>query len=243
MSKTLDRLSNVRRHYGTAAALHWLTQRSLEKTVQLQVNNLSCLDQKQGTAAAYFSGLNSEFVCRFLTPVEIAAFGMDPTNDLAVDFASRMSAGLDYCFGIVDRQRLAAYSWYALRSIEGVHHVGVPMSFPANMAYMYNAFTHPDYRGKALYGIGVSRALEALASWGITRLVTSINRVNFASLGGCRKIGFKSLGNLWTLGTGTRRIAWTPRAARELGIQFGSHATVADRALVRAEQGIAPSAL
>ena len=234
MSKTLDRLSNVRRHYGTAAALHWLTERSLEKTVQLEVSNLSCLDQNQRAAsAATARGLNSELSCRFLTPVEIAAFGMDPTNDLAVDFASRTSAGLDYCFGIVDRQRLAAYSWYALRSIEGVHHVGVPMSFPANMAYMYKAFTHPDYRGKGLYGIGVSKALEALASRGITRLVTSINRVNFASLDGCRKIGFKSLGNLWTLGTGTRRIAWAPRAARQLGIQFGSRVTVADRALVR----------
>jgi hypothetical protein len=105
------------------------------------------------------------------------------------------------------------------------------MSFPADMAYMYKAFTHPDYRGKALYGIGVTKALEALASRGVTRLVTSINRANFDSRSGCRKIGFKSLGNLWTLGTGSRRIAWPPQAARQLGIQFGSRATVAERSV------------
>ena len=234
MSNTLDRFSNLRRHHGTAAALGWLTARSLEKTVQLEVSELCCLDNSQrSNSVGSDRRLNSKFASRFLTPIEIASFGIDPANDLAVDFASRASAGLDYCFGIVDRERLAAYSWYALRSIEGVHHVGVPMSFPADMAYMYKAFTHPDYRGKALYGIGVSQALEALASRGIRRLVTSINRVNFASRAGCRKIGFQSLGNLWTWGTGTRRIAWTPRAARQLGIQFGSRATVAERPSVR----------
>ncbi len=224
----------MRRHHGTAAALQWLAARSLEKTIQLEVSELSWLDENQrSNSAASHPRLSSEFACRFLTSVEIASFGIDPANDLSVDFASRPTAGLDYCFGIVNRERLASYSWYALRSIEGEHHVGVPMSFPANTAYMYKAFTHPDYRGKALYGIGVTKALHALASRGVTRLVTSINRVNFASRAGCHRIGFKSLGNLWTLGTGARRIAWTPRAARQLGIQFGSRATVADRSSVR----------
>jgi hypothetical protein len=233
MSKSLDRLSKLRRRYGTAAALHYLTARSLEKTVQLEVSELSWLDNNpRSNSAVREPGLNSKYACRFLTSVEIASFGADPVNELAADFASRPTAGLDYCFGVVDQERLAAYSWYALRSIEGEHHVGVPMSFPANMAYMYKAFTHPDYRGKALYGIGVTKALEALASRGVTRLLTSINRVNFASRTGCRKVGFESLGNLWTLGTGPRRIAWTPRAARQLGIQFGTRATVADRSVI-----------
>ncbi len=233
MSKTLDRLSRVRRHHGTAAALHWLTARSLEKAIHLQVSELSWLDKNQrSNSAVEDPRLDPKYACRFLTPVEIASFGADPVNDLAVDFASRPRAGLDYCFGIVDQERLAAYSWYALRSIEGEHHIGVPMSFPFDMAYMYKAFTHPDYRGKALYGIGVTKALDALAARGVTRLVTSISRVNFASQTGCRKIGFRSLGNLWTLGTGARRIAWTPRAARQLGIQFGSRATVADRSVI-----------
>ena len=232
MSKILDRVSNLRRHHGTAAALQWLTARSLEKTLRLEVSELSCLDGNQRSASgATQPRLNSEFTCRFLTPVEIALFGVDPANDLSVAFASRPTVGLDCCFAVVDRERLASYSWYALRSIEGEHHVGVPMSFPANMAYMYKAFTHPDYRGKALYGIGVTKALEALAPRGVTRLVTSINRANFASRAGCRKIGFKPLGNLWTLGTGAHRIAWTPHAARRLGIQFGSRAMVDDRSV------------
>jgi len=227
MSQMLDRLSTLRSHHGTAAALHWLAARGLEKTVRLEVTELSWLEK--GPRSSAVADANSDFAYGFLMPAKIAAFGADPANDLAVDFASRASAGLDYCFGIVDRDRLAAYSWYALGSIEGRHHVGVPMSFPATTAYMYKAFTHPDYRGKALYGIGVWKALEALAERGVTRLVTSVGRANFASRSGCRKIGFKSLGNLWTLGTGAHRIAWTPRAARQLGIQFGSRAIVVER--------------
>ncbi len=234
MSKILDQLSEMRRQHGTAAALQWLAARSLEKTLQLEVCELSWLDKnRQSSSVANDRRLKSGFAGRFLTSFEIASFAIDPANDLSVDFASRPTAGLDYCFGIVDRERLASYSWYAVRSIEGEHHVGVPMSFPANMAYMYKAFTHPDYRGKALYGIGVTKALEGLASRGVTRLVTSVNRVNFASRAGCHKIGFQSLGNLWTLGTAARRIAWVPHAARQLGIQFGSRATVADRSSVR----------
>jgi len=228
MSQTLDTLSTLRRHHGTAAAFQWLIARGLQKTIQFEVNELSWLEKKQrSTSVVRASTMN--FECRFLSAVEIAAFATDPTNELAVEFASRASAGLDCCFAIVDRGRLAAYSWYALQSIEGAHHVGLPMSFPSNTAYMYKAFTHPEYRGKGLYGIGVSRALEALAPRGVTRLVTSINRANFASMGSTRRLGFKSLGNLWTLGPGARRIAWTPRAAQRLGIQFGGNAVVAQR--------------
>src|SRR6185436_6752099 len=122
-----------------------------------------------------------------------------PAYDLPPNLATRPAAGLDYCFGIFDRERLAAYSWYALRSIEGEHHVGVTM------------------------------ALDALASRGIKRLLSSIETANFASRNACRRMGFESLGYLLALGRSHERIAWPPRAARELGIEFGRRATVADR--------------
>jgi hypothetical protein len=34
---------------------------------------------------------------------------------------------------------------------------------------------------------------------------------------------------LWTLGRSNDRLAWVPRAARELGIEFGRRATVLER--------------
>jgi len=165
--------------------------------------------------------------------VEIAFFAADPTNDLAVDLASRPRAGLDYCFGIVDRERLAAYSWYALRSIEGEHHVGVPMSFPANTAYMYKAFTHPDYRGEGALRPRRDESVGGLGFAG-SHAASDFDQSRELSRRGpaaARSVSNRSA-NLWTLGTGARRIAWTPRAARQLGIQFGSRATVADRSVI-----------
>jgi len=228
---TLRRLSETRRHYGTAAAVRWLTARGLEKALRLEVNSLVCLDRKRRANAVALPALRPTFACRFVTPAEIASFGADPAYDLSPSLAARPTAGLDYCFGIFEGERLAAYSWYALRSVEGRHHVGVAMSFPADMAYMYKAFTHPDYRGNALYGIGVTKALDALEPRGITRLLSSIERVNFASRNACRRMGFEHLGYVRTLGRSDARIAWVPRAARQLGIEFGRRATVADRSV------------
>ena len=223
------RFSELRERHGDAAALRWAFSRSLEKTIRLEVTALVCLDRRRANSPGPGGRLPAKFSGRFLTGDEIASFGADPSYDLPALFASRPAAGLDFCFGIFDRERLAAYTWYALRSVEGEHNVGVAMSFPADMAYMYKAFTHPDYRGNALYGTGVMQAFDALASRGITRLLSSINHVNFASRHACRRMGFASLGYLLTLGRSPDRVAWTPRAARELGIEFGRRATVADR--------------
>lgn len=235
MSNTLHRLSELRRRHGGGAALHWLTARVLEKSLRLEVSELCWLDRDRRTDSAVAAAAHaSELACRFLTPAEIAAFGADSANDLPTSLASRPTAGLDYCFGILDGGRLASYSWYALRSIEGEHHMGVPMAFPASAAYMYKAFTHPDYRGRSLYAIGVMKAFDALAGRGITSLITSVSRANFASLNACHRMGFEPLGNLWTLGAGTRRIAWTPEAARQRGIEFGDRAEVANRSVAAA---------
>jgi RimJ/RimL family protein N-acetyltransferase len=94
------------------------------------------------------------------------------------------------------------------------------MSLPANAAYMYKAFTHPDYRGRRLYGVGMALALKALAERGITKLVTTVHTNNFASLSSCRRLGYQRIGRFWTLGRGHRRWAIKPRTVQRLGICF-----------------------
>ena len=94
------------------------------------------------------------------------------------------------------------------------------MSYPAEFAYMYNAFTHPAYRGRRLFGTGVTIAAKELAEKGVTKLITNVNSSNFASLQSCRRMGFIPLGQIWAFGRGPKRFAKTPRAARRLGISF-----------------------
>jgi hypothetical protein len=227
----LHRLEQTRRRYGAKATLHYLLARSCEKLLKLEVSKLIVLNAADLPPAI---PLDPEFTFRFLTPGEVAQFAVDPRNQLDPAFADRASGNFDFCFAALhhaqptenesktNKCQLASYSWYALNSIEGRHHVGVPMSLPADMAYMYNAFTQPEFRGRRLYGAGIALALKALAERGITRLVTSINTSNFSSLASCRRLGFRELGRLYTFGRGEHRRAMIPRAAKQLGIKFNT---------------------
>jgi ribosomal protein S18 acetylase RimI-like enzyme len=198
----------------------------MEKLLRIEANELFWLEVSSLPTSI---STDSDFTYRFLRPEEVAKIAMDPANQLAVEFADRAFSGRDLCFVASHGDRVASYSWYAPGSIEGRHHVGVAMSYPNDVAYMYNAFTHPDHRGRGLYGHGVALAAKALQDRGVQRLITSVNRSNFASLRSCRRMGFKSLGQMWTFGHGQRRWAIVPSAAKNLGIQFGRTAIVSNR--------------
>ena len=45
------------------------------------------------------------------------------------------------------------------------------MSLPTDFAYMYNAFTHPECRGRRLFSTGVALASKTLAGQGVSKVV------------------------------------------------------------------------
>ncbi|HTQ38047.1 MAG TPA: GNAT family N-acetyltransferase [Pirellulales bacterium] len=217
-SSALQRLVQTGRYYGPSASARWLGLRIAEKLLRVEVSQLLYLDAIKLPPSI---DTDPEFTFRFLEPAEVAHFVQDQSHNLVNDFIARSASRNDLCLAILHGDRLVSYSWYARNSIEGQHHVGVPMSYPANTIYMYNAFTHPDYRGRRLYGMGIALALKELSQQGVTKLITSVNSYNFASLRSCRRMGFEDLGRIWTLGRGARRLALTPLAARRIGISFG----------------------
>jgi hypothetical protein len=216
-SMPLANLMETRRTYGTTAALRWLSSRLSEKLLRLEVSELLWLDV---LSLSPHTELGPEFSFRFLSPDEITCFASDPQYCLAPDFVQRAFDRHDRCLAALHGDQLASYSWYACNSIGGQDHVGVSMSYPAELAYMYNAFTHPAYRGRRLFGIGVKIAAKELAAKGVTKLITTVNSSNFASLQSCRRMGFNSLGQIWAFGHGPKRFAKTPHAARQMGINF-----------------------
>ncbi len=227
MSIAFQNIAQTRQHFGWKAALQRAVSRSAQKLLRLEVNEMLWLDA--GCLPASIES-DPEFQFRFLTAKEVSGFAADPKNDLDASFAVRATRGLDLCFAaIASGGQLASYSWYASGSIEPEHHLGVAMSLPTDVAYMYKAFTHPDYRGRRLYAATVALALKNLAHRGVTKLVTTIEWTNFASLRGCRRLGFQELGRLSTIGPTRHRIAFTSRAAKSRGICFGSSATVPQR--------------
>lgn len=217
IQSTFDRLTQTRRHHGLPASLHWFAARLGEKLFRLEVADLLWLD---GSKMPPTISIDPAFTFRFLTAAEIKRYSADPIYELAPDCVRRATSSHHFCFAVLDGQRLASYSWYAPGAIEAEHNVGVAMSFPANAAYMYKAFTHPDYRGRRLYGAGMALALKALEERGITKLVTTVHTNNFASLASCRRLGYEQIGRIWTLGRGHRRWAIKPQTAKKFGIQF-----------------------
>jgi L-amino acid N-acyltransferase YncA len=172
------------------------------------------------------------FESRFLSPEEIARFAGAPANHLSVDFAERARRGLDLCYGVIHGDRLASYGWYALHSVEPEHGAGSALALPANAAYMYKGFTHPDYRGQRLYGAGMARAFSALQGQEVDRLVAFVRWSNAASLSSCERLGYRRLGLLVVGPSGPIHV---PGAARRLGIRFGKEANAAlDRRTVLA---------
>jgi L-amino acid N-acyltransferase YncA len=227
MSTVLQNIAQTQQYFGWKAAFQRVASRFAQKLLRLEVNEMLWLE-----AAALPSAIeaNSDFDFRFLTADELAHFASDPANEFDTAFANRASSGHDLCFAAIAKHgQLACYSWYALGSIEAEHHLGVAMSLPGDVVYMYKAFTHPDFRGRKLYGTIVATALRSLASRGVTKLITSIEWTNFASLRSCQRLGFESLGRLSIIGPQQYRISFTPHAARSRGVRFWRSADVQQR--------------
>lgn len=157
---------------------------------------------------------------RFLTPAEVELFAQDPANDFAESHVEKAQAGTDLCFAALIDGRLASYGWYTLGRAFAIGDHDLLMRGPSNAAYMHSGFTHPDFRGRRLHGIGMGRALKALSERGVNALLSDVNWANHASLKSCARLGYRMLGNLYSFGLGRFRFVSSPKAARNLGVTF-----------------------
>lgn len=206
--------------------------RLAQRFMVLDVTELLVLERDRLSASVE---VDSEATFQFLTADEVRRFAFNPSNDLDPALASRLVLGKDACFGALVGDRLAAYAWLAFGSIEAAHNrgsdirSGVALSFPDHMAFVYKAFTHPDFRGRGLYAQLGRLALLELSDRGITALVATADWTNRAALASCYRIGYQSLGKICRLGLGGLLFTRSPRAGRRIGIRFGHRAKVHSR--------------
>ncbi len=73
-------------------------------------------------------------------------------------------------------------------------------------------------------------ALKSLADRGITKLLSTVEWTNYASLRSFERLGFERLGRRWTLGGGNCRWGTNSKAARLRGVRFGREAQITQRA-------------
>ncbi len=221
MLSTLRHLAGIRRQYGTAAAVRWVADRLGRRLLGALSVRVVWLD------ADWLPGWiqpDPDVDFRFLTPEEVRCFEDDPDYELEASMAGQIERGSNLCFGVLSGGTLAAYGWYALGGVDGANASGVAMSFPSDVACMYKGFTHPNFRGRRLHALAMSLALRGLAEYGVTKLVSLVESVNWASLRSCARLGYVDLGRRISLGWGRIRLVWVPEAAQQLGVRFGKHA-------------------
>ena len=143
-SSTYQRIVETGKHYGPGATTYWLASRLLEKLVRVEISELLHVEIGQLPISTQ---IDSEITFRFLTPSELIRFAQNPSHALRKNLLPERLRH-DLCMAALHGDQLASYSWYARNCVEGEHHVGVAMSYPADIAYMYNAFTHAKYRGR-----------------------------------------------------------------------------------------------
>lgn len=230
MHQKLQQLRDLYKRFGFKAVARHVIDRVGGASVGLQVVDVVWLD-----VAGLKMNLNADpkFEFRFLEAHEVAKYAEEPANELDAAMIDRAVGGRDLCFAVINEGRLAAYGWYALDAIEAEHNFGVAMSYPSTVACMYKGFTHPDFRGAKLHGVGMGLALQNLAQWGVTSLVSTADWTNDASLRSCDRLGYERLGRIVATGSKSFRLIRVPRIAQDRGVRFGRmearRATVASR--------------
>ncbi|MBN2008150.1 GNAT family N-acetyltransferase [candidate division KSB1 bacterium] len=66
-----------------------------------------------------------------------------------------------------------------------------------DQAYMYKAFTHPEFRGRGIYPTLLNDVCEKLADQGIRTAYIATSIENVSSIRGIRKAGFERLGTVY----------------------------------------------
>ena len=164
---------------------------------------------------------------RLLSETDVRNFAWEPEYRLNPEYAARLLFGFDFCAGAFVEGRLAAYAWYALSSIEAKNnrgrsrHSGTSMTFPEHMAFLYQAFTHPDFRREGFYADLHRFAFDALAGRGVTAILATCDWSNRSALANSRDLGFRNLGKIWRFGVGSSVAGIYPRVAKSLGIRIG----------------------
>ncbi len=138
----------------------------------------------------------------FLSPTELERYAASDVHELESDFVQGAVTRGDDCFGIFHGKELAAYSWYSTQPTAAED--GLTVSCSKKYVYMYKAFTHPEYRGRRLYALGVEHAVREYLKLGFQGMICYVQPQNLASLKALRRLGCETFG----IASYLRRTRW-----------------------------------
>jgi GNAT superfamily N-acetyltransferase len=128
---------------------------------------------------------------RLLGPDDVALLAAVPWRGLdAATCRERLHRG-NGCLGLFVDGRLAGFTWFDLAEC---NFEGWRMPLQADEAYLFDAFTLPDWRGKGLAPLLRYRVYQQLALQGRRRFLSVSIRTNRAAIRFKRKLGGRIIG-------------------------------------------------
>lgn len=214
--------SNVVTRFGWKAGISYGIYRAIQRCIILECQHIMVLE----TANTTFTNDKCELpVIRSLDAHDIGNFSAESVNQLEPDCAREFNRN-QRCFAALGGpNELLGYAWFAFKEIPAKHNRGfhpatsIGYRLPENLAFMYNAFVRPEYRGRKLYAQIILSAVQSLSSENISQVGCSVDWTNHGSLRGCRRAGFRSIGKVWRFGFPSRMFTVLPRAFKEYGFR------------------------
>lgn len=177
--------------FGSAKTFQDLGLRALNRAVLFKILKGIAVSERDSD----FAQCPENYRSRFLDRQMLARFAADPENDLSQNFVDDALAKGDECYGILNGETLAAYSWYS-NSPTAIDPPELRLYFDPRYIYMYKGFTHASHRGRRLHALGMTRALQAYLQRGYKGMLAYVEWNNFASLRSCYRMGYSDFGTI-----------------------------------------------
>lgn len=209
LTRAVRHVADNARAFGPSAAFHDLAYRG--------VNHLTSFQVLRGMTAVV-ADLNPDLVLpegfesRFASKASLLDAAVDD-YEMSREFVESALTKGDDCLAIYDQGRLASFGWYSSHPTRISE--GLVLHFDPSWVYMYKGFTHPDYRGKRLHGIGMALAAQAYTKRGFRGLISYVASNNLQSLRSVERMGYRTFGDIFVAGApGNSRIWATPGCRR-----------------------------
>lgn len=185
-----------------------LAKRALGRWVWLETYRCLRLPWKHAQAAAYHA-TPAALQFRAITRAELAACAGQGKHEFSAAFLQELAARDDLCLGAFAEGELVAHCFFAVMPTALDAHLR--FYFPERWIYVYQASTHPSWRGRYLQQQLFGRALPHVGRWlhGLREpigFVTLVGADNTPALRAFARLGFAAYDSFAVL-----RIASRPR--------------------------------
>jgi ribosomal protein S18 acetylase RimI-like enzyme len=133
------------------------------------------------------------------------------------------------CTVAIEDNHPIAFAWWAFGEIpaelnhDGHPLTGLPLQMPPDMAYLFNVFVRPEYRGQRLYPNLVRHSERALNEKDICRITLATEYTNRPALRSVERMGFYPIGNSRLVNLCGWSWANYPESPMKNGVQIGRY--------------------